>query len=126
MHARNPDNLAEHLAEDVVLESPFLSDPFVGRQAVMRVLQVLLAGVDEFEATEVIAGETRAAIMLRIRAGDAEVTGVDDLTVNADGLIARMSVQWRPLEKIVAIQQRLAPLIGVPKLGLVQIETSPT
>jgi hypothetical protein len=26
-----------------------------------------------------------------------------------------------PLEKIVAIQQRLAPLIGVPKLGLVQI-----
>ncbi|RTE88362.1 hypothetical protein D6B98_36105 [Bradyrhizobium sp. LVM 105] len=59
--------------------------------------------------------------MLRIRAGDAEVTGVDDLSVDTDGRIARMSIQWRPLEKFVAIQQRLAPLIGAPKLRLVQI-----
>jgi hypothetical protein len=32
-----------------------------------------------------------------------------------------MSVQGRPLEKIVAIQQRPAALIGTPNLGLVQI-----
>jgi hypothetical protein len=121
MRARNPDTLAEHLAEHVVLESPVFTDPFVGKEAALGVLKVLLAGIDEFEATEVISGETRAAIMLRIRAGDAEVTGVDDLTVDADGRIARMSIQWRPLEKIVAIQQRLAPLVGAPKLGLVQI-----
>jgi hypothetical protein len=121
MRARNPDGLAEHLAEDVVLESPVFTTPFIGKEAAMGVLKILLAGIDEFEATEVIAGETRAAIMLRIRAGDAEVTGVDDLTVDADGRIARMSIQWRPLEKIVAIQQRLAPLAGVPKLGLVQL-----
>lgn len=126
IQARNPDSLAEHLADDVVLESPIFATPFIGKEAALGVVKILLAVVDEFEVTEVISGETRAAIMLRIRAGDAEVTGVDDLTVDADGRIAKMSIQWRPLEKIVAIQQRLAPLIGVPKLGLVQIETSPT
>jgi hypothetical protein len=119
IRARNPDGLAEHLAEHVVLESPVFTDPFIGKEAAMGGLRVLLAGIDEFEATEVIAGETRAAIMRRIRAGNAEVTGVDDLKVDADGRIARMSIQWRPLEKIVAIQQRLAPLIGAPKLGLI-------
>lgn len=121
MHNRNPDVLAEHLAEQVVLESPIFTEPFVGKDAAMAVLRVLLAAVDEFETTAIIPGESRAAIMLRIKAGDAEVTGVDDLTVDSDGRIAKMSIHWRPLEKIVAIQQRLAPLIGAPKLSLVQI-----
>ncbi|MGY3539792.1 hypothetical protein ACVIIY_004012 [Bradyrhizobium sp. USDA 4515] len=67
------------LSEHVVLESPVFTDPFIGRQAALGVLKVLLAGIDEFEATEVIAGETSPPVMLRIRAGDAEVTGVDDL-----------------------------------------------
>jgi hypothetical protein len=49
------------------------------------------------------------------------VTGVDDMTVDDDGLITSMSVQWSPLEQIVAIQQKLAPLIGVPALKLVEV-----
>ncbi|WP_431015337.1 nuclear transport factor 2 family protein [Bradyrhizobium pachyrhizi] len=121
MHSRNPDSLGEHLAENVVLESPIFPEPFVGKEAALGVLKVLLSGIDQFEATNIIAGESRAAIMLRIRAGDAEVTGVDDLSVDTDGRIVRMSIQWRPLEQIVAIQQRLAPLVGAPKLRLVQM-----
>jgi hypothetical protein len=81
---------------------------------------VLLSAVDEFETTAVITGEKRAVVMLRIRVGDAEVTGVDDLEIDNDGLITSMSVQWRPLDQIVAIQQKLAPLVGVPALQLVE------
>lgn len=79
-----------------------------------------MAGVDELETAAIIAGENRAAIMLRIRAGEAEVTGVDDMIVGADGRIISMTVQWRPLAGIVAIQQKLAPLVGVPALELVE------
>ena len=121
MHARDATGLAEHLSDDIVLNSPFVAAPFVGREAVMGMLRVLLSGVDEFASTAVIAGEKRAAIVLRIRAGDAEVTGVDDMTIDDDGLIASMSVQWRPLEQIVALQQKLAPLIGAPALKLVEV-----
>ena len=121
MRTRNPDALSEHLAEHVVLESPIFTEPFIGKEAALGVLKVLLSAIDEFEAMDIIAGENRAAIMLRIRAGGVEVTGADDLTIDRDGRIAKMSIQWRPLEKIVAIQQRLAPLIGAPKLGLVEI-----
>jgi hypothetical protein len=120
MDAGRVDRLGDHLSDDVVLFSPMVSEPFVGREAVVNVLGVLHAAVDEFMTTAVIAGDTRAAVMLRIRAGDTEVTGVDDMSVGPDGRITSMSVQWRPLANIVAIQQRLAPLIGIPALELVE------
>ena len=116
MDARKPELLGNHMSENVELKSPFLAAPFVGKEAVMSVLAVLLSAVDEFETTAVIAGERRAAVMLRIRLGDAEVTGVDDMAINDDGLIISMSVHWRPLDQIVAIQQKLAPLIDLPPL----------
>ena len=58
--------------------------------------------------------------MFRIGAGDVEVTGVDDMEVDEDGRISGMSVQWRPLANVVAIQQRLAPLLSVPAFELVE------
>jgi hypothetical protein len=121
MHARDATALAEHLSEEIVLNSPFVTAPFVGREPIMGVLRVPLSGVDEFASTAVITGEKRAAVVLCIRAGDVEVTGIDDMTVDDDGLITSMSVQWRPLEQIVAIQRKLAPLIGVPALKLVEV-----
>lgn len=120
MHAKDAARLGEHLSADVVLNSPFVTAPFAGRDAVVGVLTVLLSGVDDFTTTAIIADTSRAAIILRIRAGDTEVTGVDDLTINAAGLIDSMSVQWRPLEAIVAMQRKLAPLIGIPALELVE------
>ena len=123
MHAKSVDKLAEHLSVDVAIYSPFVTQPFTGKDTVVGVLRALLSGVDEFEATGIIADEQRAAVLLRIRAGSTEATGVDVVTVDADGLINSMSIQWRPLEALVAIQQRLAPLIGVPVLELVQRKT---
>ncbi len=57
-----PDERGEHLSDNIVLLSPFVADPFVGRDAVVKVLAVLHSGVDSF-ATE----DKRAAVMLRIR-----------------------------------------------------------
>lgn len=120
MDAGEVDKLGEHLSDDIVLLSPFVVDPFVGRDAVVKVLAVLHSAVDSFTTEEVIAGDKRAAVMLRIMAGGIEVTGVDDMRIGEDGRITSMSVQWRPLANIVAIQQRLAPLIGAPALELIE------
>ena len=120
MDSKQFDALEQHLSPEVTLRSPFVADAFVGREPVVKVLRVLLSAVDEFKTTAVIADASRAAVVLRIRAGETEVTGVDDMTIEADGLIDSMSVQWRPLAAVVAIQQRLAPLIGVPALELVE------
>lgn len=120
MDARKPELLGDHLSEHVVLKSPFLAAPFLGKMAALEVLSVLLSAVDEFETTAVIVGDNRAAVMLRIRLGEAEVTGIDDMEIGDDGRITSMTVHWRPLDQIVAIQQKLAPLVGVPALQLVE------
>lgn len=120
MDARRADGLDAHLGADVVLHSPFVTEPFVGKAAVLGVLRTLLSAVDEFATTAVIAEGSRAAVVLRVRVGDVEVTGVDDMSVDTEGLIVRMAVQWRPLANVVAIQRRLAPLIGVAPLQLVE------
>ena len=115
------DQLGEHLSNDVVLKSPLLPDPFTGRDAVVGMLKILRSAIDTFETTDVIAEERRAAVILRIRAGETEVTGVDVMTVDEDGLIDSMTIQWRPLVSVVAIQQKLARLIGIPPLELVEM-----
>lgn len=120
MDAKRIDALGPNLSEGVVLSSPFVTEAFVGRDAVPAVLKVLLSAVDSFETTGVIAEERRAAVTLRIRADETEVTGVDVMTIDADGLVDSMTIQWRPLASVVAMQQKLAPLIGIPALEFVE------
>ena len=123
MRAGATDQLGGHFSDDVVLNSPFGPEPFTGKKAVLQVLSALLATVDEFDTTKVIADQHRVAAIIRIRAGDTEVGSVDWMTVDADGLVDSMTTQWRPLAAIVAIQQQLAPLMDTPALDLVEKKT---
>ena len=121
MHTGDKDGLKDHLAEDVILRSPIVVEPFEGRDIVLAVLGALLSVITKFEVTDTIIGDTHAAIILAIMAGDVEAQGVDYVHVNDEGLIDSMIIQWRPLPAIVAIQQKLAPVIGIPPLQLVQV-----
>lgn len=120
MHDRNASALARHMSESVTLRSPILPDPVEGRDAVGGLLAALLANVDDFTMTSMIAADTHAAVFVTIRAGDVQVEGVDDMHVDADGLVCSMTIQWRPLGQIVAMQQRLATALGFPLLRLVE------
>lgn len=119
MHGGDPAAVSAHMSEDVVLRSPILADPIQGKAAVGRLLAVLLQVVDSFTVTDLIAASTHAAVFVTIRSGEVTVDGVDDMHVDAAGLVTSMTIQWRPLAAVVAMQQRLAPLIGAPALTLV-------
>ena len=119
MHAKNPAALAAHMSDDVTLRSPILPDPVAGKKPVGDLLTALLSVVDEFTVTDMIEAGTRAAVFVTIRAGEAQVTGVDDMHVDHDGLVSAMTIQWRPLGQIVAMQQLLAPVIGAPVMKLI-------
>ena len=116
---RDPAGLAAHLSPDVALRSPLLADPVRGKAAVGRLLNVLLRVADSFEVTGLVAAETHAAVFVTITAGDVTVEGVDDMHVDHDGLVSSMTIQWRPLASIVAMQQRLAPALGAAALTLI-------
>ena len=120
MHRCDPDGLAQHMSDDVVLRSPILEAPFQGKNAVLNVLRVLLRAADDFETTNIIAAERTAAVFVTIRAGEVTVDGIDEMHVDQAGFISSMTIQWRPLPAIVAMQQRIAPLIGMSPMRLVE------
>ena len=119
MHDGNADALVDHMSKDVILNSPILAEPVRGKAAVAGVLAALLQVADNFEVRSIVAAEGRAAVFVAIRAGDVVVEGVDDMHVDRDGLVSSMTIQWRPLPAVVAMQQLIAPVIGSPIMRLV-------
>ncbi|MGV9796750.1 nuclear transport factor 2 family protein [Mycobacterium sp. NPDC003449] len=120
LHNHDAGRAGDHLADDIVLKSPIFAEPFIGRDTALAVIGHLLNAVDDFDSTDVIGGPETFAVVLKLRAGDAELEGVDIVHVNAEGKIDAMTVQWRPLPAIVAVQKRLAPAVGVPALSLTE------
>jgi hypothetical protein len=118
MHSADTDAIARNLAENVVLNSPFLAEPVTGSEAVAKVLQTVSSLADDLTVQEVLSGETHHAAFFRLQIEDAVVSGMDYARLDADDKIAELSVLWRPLPSIVEIQGYLAPAIGVPALEL--------
>jgi hypothetical protein len=120
LHDHDADRASDHFADDIVLKSPIFAEPFIGRDNATAVIRHLLKAVDEFETADVIGGPETFAVVLKLRAGDTDVEGVDIVHVTAEGKVDAMTVQWRPLPAIVAVQNRLAPAVGVPVLSLIE------
>ena len=121
MHARDMQKVAESLSEDIVLKSPIFADPFVGRERAVGVITHLLKVVDQFVPGEVLWGRNKFAALLKLTVGTADVEGVDVMTVNEEGKVNSMTIQWRPLPAVVEVQNRLAPAVGVPVLKLTPV-----
>ena len=121
MHARDAQKVAENVSEDIVLNSPIFADPFVGRERAVGVITHLLSVVDQFEPGEVLWGHDKFAAILKLRVGTTEVEGVDVMTLNEQGKVNSMTIQWRPLPAVVDVRNRLAPAVGVPVLKLTPV-----
>jgi hypothetical protein len=108
--AHDADALVATLAPDVVLHSPVTFHPYVGREAVGGVLQMV---ADAFEDWHCIAelhdSPGIVAFVFRARAGQRELEGVDLLRLNADGLVADLTVMIRPLSGLIALAQAIGP-----------------
>ncbi|OBI68079.1 hypothetical protein A5664_11575 [Mycolicibacterium fortuitum] len=121
MHDRDIQKVAENISEDIVLKSPIFADPFIGRERAVGVITYLLNVVDHFEPGEVLWGDNKFAALLTLRVGTTEVEGVDVMTLDEEGKVNSMTIQWRPLPAVVEVQNRLAPAVGVPALKLTPV-----
>lgn len=122
MHKHDLEGIKAGLADSVTIKSPIVPEPFRGKDQVMSVLEALLKIADEFNVREVLTSDgdgRQVAVILSIRAGTTEVEGVDYLSLDEQGLVDSMTIQWRPLPAIVEMQNKIAPGLGIPALALV-------
>jgi hypothetical protein len=107
------DALARLLAENVVLIGPLSDEPLTGREAVTATIQRVSEVAADLTYTEVLSGETHHAAFFRLQIGDTAVDGTDRILLDADGLIAEVTISWRPLPAAVEMQGHLASLVGM-------------
>lgn len=111
-----------HLADDVTLRSPILPEPFVGKTAVANVLARLLGIVDAFEPKLLLRDGADVVAVLTLRVGEHVIDAFDHIHLDAAGRIESMTVAWRPLPAVVAVQQRLVPALGGQAMRLVPLD----
>jgi limonene-1,2-epoxide hydrolase len=124
MGRRDVEGTKAHLADDVVIRSPIVPAPFQGKEQVIRVLDALLNTVDAFEPKLLLRDGADFVAVFRIRFGDHVIDGMDHMHLNDAGLVDSMTVAWRPLQAMVAVQQKLAPKLGGKAMTLIAADQS--
>lgn len=108
-----------HMADDVIIYSPIVPAPFKGKEQVAGVLAALLSIVDAFEPKMLLRDNSDFVAVFTIKFGDHTIDGMDHMHINEVGLVDSMTVAWRPLPSVVAVQQKLAPKLGGRAMKLV-------
>jgi hypothetical protein len=107
MQRKDLDAMLSHMRDDVHLLTPLVSEPFQGKIAIRPVVEALLAVVDSFEFLELMEGPQHVSEFFRVTVGSLVLDGMDYWRLDEDGLIQEMTVLWRPLPAIVALQNQL-------------------
>jgi hypothetical protein len=119
MHRLDIKGAAPYIADDIAVRTPIMHEPVKGKVKLLPILTHLLAIAEKYEAVEVMTGKDHFAVIHRFKFGGVEIEGVDYVHQNEAGLIDSLAVMWRPLPAVVAIQNLVAPILGVPVLKLV-------
>lgn len=108
MQRKDLDAMLMHMADDIVLKTPLVAEPFKGKAAIRPVVEALLGVVDRFDFREILQGPQHVSAFFGIAVGPNELDGVDYWRLDEAGLIREMTVLWRPLPAALAVQHRLA------------------
>ena len=108
MQRKDLEAMLTHMADDMILKTPLVDEPFKGKTAIRPVVQALLGVVDEFDFRETMQGPQHVSAFFGITVGSIELDGMDYFRLNEAGLLQEMTVLWRPLPAVVAVQNKLA------------------
>ena len=104
------------LAEDVVFHSPVTFHPFVGRENVSRVLELVSQTFENFRYTDELTVDGAEALVFRASVGDRDLEGIDLLRFDDDGLIRDFTVFVRPMSGLVPLAEAMGQKVAAAGL----------
>ena len=107
MQRKDLEAMLTHMADDIVLNTPLRAEPVRGKTAIRQVVGALLGVVDTFDFREIMQGPQHVSSFFRVTVGPNELDGMDYWRISEAGLIQEMTVLWRPLPAIAAVQNTL-------------------
>jgi hypothetical protein len=106
---RNLDDWADALAPDVVLHSPLVTTPFVGREVAIELYGVLFEVFGDVDITHELDDGRSHAFFWRAQLGAQSIEGADLLSYDEHGKIAEVTVLIRPLLGIATFAAAAGP-----------------
>ncbi len=107
MQRKDLTAMLSHMADDVVLKTPFVAEPFKGKAALRPVVQALLGVVDTFDFREIMQGPEHVSSFFSVTVRAIELEAMDYWRLGETGLIQEMAVLWRPLPAAAEVQRLL-------------------
>ena len=101
--------MMEAFADGAVLHSPITFRPFEGKEAIARLLGILMQVFQDFRYTdELTAEDGTKALIFRTRVGDRDVEGLDLIRFDDTGLIRDFTVMVRPRSAVEALLREVS------------------
>ena len=101
--------MMEAFADGAVLHSPITFRPFEGKEAIARLLGILMQVFQDFRYTdELTAEDGTKALIFRTRVGDRDVEGLDLIRVDHTGRIRDFTVMVRPRSAVEALLREVS------------------
>jgi hypothetical protein len=97
----------ELLAPDIVFHSPVTFHPFVGRDTVAQLLELVAGTFENLRYTDELITDGAHALIFRANVAGKELEGIDLLRVDEHGLIADFTVMIRPLSGLIPFAQQM-------------------
>jgi len=110
------DAVRELLAEEIEFHSPVTFHPFVGRETVGDLLEIVGKTFENFRYTDELHGDGAHILVFRAEIGGKELEGLDLLRFGDDGLIADFTVMIRPMSGLVPFAQAMGEKVAAAGL----------
>jgi len=101
------DAVAALLAPEIVFHSPVTFHPFIGRETVTRLLELVAQTFEDFRYTDELDTDGAHALIFRASVEGRELEGIDLLRLDEHGLIADFTVMVRPLSGLIPFAQAM-------------------
>jgi len=101
--------MMEAFADGAVLHSPITFKPFEGKEAIARLLGILMQVFQDFRYTdELTAEDGTKALIFRTRVGERDVEGLDLIRFDDTGRIVDFTVMVRPRSAVEALLKEVS------------------
>ncbi len=109
---RDQQDLLAMLAENVVFYSPYMEEPYVGREAAWRILTAVSEVFQDFTYHRELIVNNNWALEFSARVGDRPLKGIDLIRLDENNIIAEFEVFVRPVSGLRALGVEMARRLG--------------
>jgi hypothetical protein len=108
---KNVEALRGLLAPNASIGAPPYWQRIEGSDLVAHLLGVIVRTIDDFTYHRQWRNGSELALEFTGRVGDLDLQGIDLISVNDEGLLAKIDVPMRPMNAVQALQKIVAPQV---------------